>query len=114
MFSLTLALAPPPGKTRQHRAERKSREYYAQVISDKIDEDIKRERLALRKQQKNTIRVLLLGQSESGKSRSLPAYHITLVYYQEIYDLQKYDFVCYQTQSMIDRSSSVSYENSSP
>jgi hypothetical protein len=77
MFSadhLTLALGPPPDKTREQRAERKSREHDAQVVSDKIDEDNKKERLALRKQ-KNTIHILLLGQSESGKSRSLLAFH---------------------------------------
>jgi hypothetical protein len=51
----------------------RSREHEARVISNKIDKDIKTERLAIRKQ--NIIRVLLLGQSESGKYRSLPAYH---------------------------------------
>jgi guanine nucleotide-binding protein alpha-1 subunit len=76
---LTLALAPPLDETRKQRAERKSREHKARVISNKIDEDIKKERLALKKP-KNLIRVLLLSQSESGKSRSLPAYHLTLIY----------------------------------
>jgi hypothetical protein len=70
---LTLALAPPPDETRKQRAERARREREARVISNNIDEDIKKEDLALRKQ--NIIRVLLLGQSESGKSRLLPAYH---------------------------------------
>jgi len=102
MFSadpLTLALAPPPDKTRQRRAERKSREHEARAISDKIDEDIEKERLALRKQKKSTIRVLLLGQSESGKSRSFTRLsYLRLSTIRKIYDLQKYDFVCYQTQ----------------
>ena len=79
---LTRALAPPPDETPEQRAERESREHEARIISNKIDEEIKKDRIALKKQ-KNVIRVLLLGQSESGKSRSLLAYCIilTLVYY---------------------------------
>jgi hypothetical protein len=63
---LTLAMAPPPGETLEARAERERREREAQIISDIIDEGIKKDRLALKKQ-KNTVRVLLLGQSESGE-----------------------------------------------
>jgi hypothetical protein len=63
---LTLAIAPPPDETPQQRADRERREREAQIISDKIDEGIKKDRLALKKQ-KNVVRVLLLGQSESGK-----------------------------------------------
>ena len=63
---LTLAMAPPPGETLQQRTEREKQEREAQIVSDNIDEGIKKDRLALKKQ-KNIVRVLLLGQSESGK-----------------------------------------------
>jgi hypothetical protein len=63
---LTLAIATPPDKSPQQRADREKREREAQIVSDKIDEGIKKDRIALKKQ-KNVVRVLLLGQSESGK-----------------------------------------------
>ena len=63
---LTVAIAPPPDESPQQRTDREKREREAQIVSDKIDEGIKKDRIALKKQ-KNVVRVLLLGQSESGK-----------------------------------------------
>jgi guanine nucleotide-binding protein alpha-1 subunit len=68
---LTLAIAPPPDESPQQRADREKREREAQIVSDKIDEGIKKDRIALKKQ-KNVVRVLLLGQSESGKFLTSP------------------------------------------
>jgi hypothetical protein len=59
-------IAPPPGETPAEKSVRERREAEAQRISDKIDEDIRHERES-QKQQKGIVRVLLLGQSESGE-----------------------------------------------
>lgn len=66
---LTQALAPPPDETDEQRAERLQKEERARRVSDEIDEQIRQERAALKKQ-KRPIKVLLLGQSESGECPS--------------------------------------------
>lgn len=58
-------MQPPPDETPAQMTAREKRELDAQRVSDKIDEEIKRER-AQAKKDKNIIKVLLLGQSESG------------------------------------------------
>lgn len=58
--------APPPNETAGERAARIEKEAEAKQHSDQIDEQLKVDRLALKKQ-KHVVRVLLLGQSESGK-----------------------------------------------
>ncbi|KAF9467708.1 heterotrimeric G protein alpha subunit [Collybia nuda] len=63
-------MRPPPDETPAQTTARQKRELDAQRVSDKIDEEIKQERL-LAKKEKNIIKVLLLGQSESGKSTTL-------------------------------------------
>ncbi|KAK6974583.1 guanine nucleotide binding protein, alpha subunit [Favolaschia claudopus] len=63
---LTLALQPPPNETPQEREARLQRELEARKRSDLIDEEIDREREALRKSVKS-VKILLLGQSESGR-----------------------------------------------
>lgn len=62
---LTLALAPPPNETPEEREARLKAEAEAQKISERIDEQLKAERAALRR--KKPIKVLLLGQGESGE-----------------------------------------------
>lgn len=57
---------PPPNETAGERAARESREAEAKRISDRIDDQLKAEKLALKKQ-RYIVRVLLLGQSESGR-----------------------------------------------
>ena len=70
---LTVALQPPPNETPAARDARLASEREAKKISDSIDEQIRQEKesrkakLKARKQ----IKVLLLGQSESGKSTTL-------------------------------------------
>ncbi|KAL6302560.1 G-protein alpha subunit [Sparassis latifolia] len=60
---LTLAIAPPPNETVEERERRLRDEEEARKVSDRIDEQIKAERAALKK--KRPVKVLLLGQSES-------------------------------------------------
>lgn len=59
------ALRPPPGETPGERELRLAREDEALKISMAIDANIKAERLARKK--KRVVRLLLLGQSESGE-----------------------------------------------
>ncbi|KIY43106.1 G-alpha-domain-containing protein [Fistulina hepatica ATCC 64428] len=61
--------APPPGETAEERAARESQESEARQVSERIDEQLKQEHIALLK--RHVVRVLLLGQSESGKSTTL-------------------------------------------
>lgn len=58
-------MQPPPNETPAQTTARQKRELDAQRTSDKIDEDIKRQR-AMAKKERNIIKVLLLGQAESG------------------------------------------------
>ena len=62
---LALAIAPPPDETAEQREARLSAEAEAKIVSERIDEQLKAERAAQRKRSQ-TVKVLLLGQSESG------------------------------------------------
>jgi hypothetical protein len=62
---LTAAIAPPPNETPAERAARLLEEVEARRVSDEIDEQLKQER-ASRRRQRPCVKVLLLGQSESG------------------------------------------------
>ena len=62
---------PCKGETPQERARREREEARAKAVSDAIDEQIQQDRVAFRRYQK-AIKVLLLGQSESGKSTTIP------------------------------------------
>lgn len=66
---LDAVLRPPPDETPEQAVVREAREAEARRVSAAIDADIKAERLARRK--KRIVRLLLLGQSESGKSTTL-------------------------------------------
>ncbi|RDB20287.1 Guanine nucleotide-binding protein alpha-4 subunit [Hypsizygus marmoreus] len=61
---------PPPNETPAEKTERVRREAEEKRVSDRIDEEIKADKAALKKQ-KSVVKVLLLGQSESGKSTTL-------------------------------------------
>ncbi|KNZ82276.1 Guanine nucleotide-binding protein alpha-4 subunit [Termitomyces sp. J132] len=63
------ALRPPPDETSSERDVRVAREEEASRISQAIDASIKAEKQARKKQR--IVRLLLLGQSESGKSTTL-------------------------------------------
>ena len=66
---LTRALAPPEDETAEARDARLRAEAEARRVSDAIDEQLGRERAALRK--RKLMKMLLLGQSESGVCRPL-------------------------------------------
>lgn len=63
---LTAALAPPPNETAEQKEAREAAEAEARRISEEIDEQLKAERAA-QKKKKAPVKVLLLGQSESGE-----------------------------------------------
>ncbi|KAF5375428.1 hypothetical protein D9615_007931 [Tricholomella constricta] len=73
---LTLAMAPPPDETPEQRQAREAAEAEAKKISDEIDEQIRREREGDRKKKK-PVKLLLLGQSESGKTATLKNFQLT-------------------------------------
>lgn len=62
---LTLAIAPPKDETPKEKETREQAEIEARRISEDIDEQIRQERTVLKKKKK-PVKVLLLGQSESG------------------------------------------------
>ncbi|KAG6853380.1 hypothetical protein C0991_004841 [Blastosporella zonata] len=63
------ALRPPPDESLEEREKRLAREEEANRVSQAIDASIKAEKQARKK--KRIVRLLLLGQSESGKSTTL-------------------------------------------
>lgn len=63
---LTLAVAPPPNETPEERAKRELAETRAKMISDEIDDQLQSERAA-KKGKGKPVKVLVLGQSESGE-----------------------------------------------
>ena len=67
---LSIALRPPPDEDPAARAARERAEALAKARSDAIDSAIQAEKDA-RKKKKPPVKVLLLGQSESGKSTTL-------------------------------------------
>ncbi|KZS97307.1 G-alpha-domain-containing protein [Sistotremastrum niveocremeum HHB9708] len=69
MDPLTLAIAPPPDESPEQKTRREAEEQEAKRVSEAIDEALKQERLSDKK--KRPVKLLLLGQSESGKSTTL-------------------------------------------
>ena len=70
---LTRALAPPEDETAEAREARLRAEAEARRVSDAIDEQLARERAALKK--RRLMKMLLLGQSESGMSPFIDVVH---------------------------------------
>jgi hypothetical protein len=66
---LTAALAPPPNETPAEREVRERKEFEAKRVSDEIDAQLRRERESEKK--RKPVKLLLLGQSESGKTATL-------------------------------------------
>ncbi|KAF7783955.1 hypothetical protein Agabi119p4_120 [Agaricus bisporus var. burnettii] len=69
------ALLPPPDESPDERSRRIQREHDAKRISDSIDEQLQLERFE-RKKSRSDVNVLLLGQSESGKSTTLKQFQL--------------------------------------
>ncbi|KAJ8462748.1 hypothetical protein ONZ45_g17823 [Pleurotus djamor] len=67
--------APPPNETPEERELRLAAEEHARKVSDTIDEELNRQRAAEKKFPK-PVKVLLLGQSESGKSTTLKNFQL--------------------------------------
>ncbi len=63
-------LRPPPDETPAQREMRILAEQQAKQVSDAIDEQLRVERAELKKNRPD-VKILLLGQSESGKSTTL-------------------------------------------
>ncbi|THH27373.1 hypothetical protein EUX98_g6819 [Antrodiella citrinella] len=64
---LAVAIRPSPGESAQEKEIRLQREAEAKRVSDRIDEQLSQDRERYRKS-KQDVRLLLLGQAESGKS----------------------------------------------
>ncbi|KAF4616573.1 hypothetical protein D9613_008941 [Agrocybe pediades] len=77
---------PPPNETAGERATREAKEAEAKKISDQIDEQLKADKLQMKKE-KYVVRVLLLGQSESGKSTTLKNFRMR--YARAAWDLER-------------------------
>jgi guanine nucleotide-binding protein alpha-1 subunit len=67
---LSRALRPPPNETPQQATERMVKHKAANLVSREIDERILEDKKALERKH-NAVKILLLGQSESGKSTTL-------------------------------------------
>lgn len=69
-------LPPREDESPQERALREQEEARAKAVSDTIDEQIKQDKLVFKKYQR-AIKILLLGQSESGQltSRTFSAHY---------------------------------------
>ncbi|THV03493.1 G-alpha-domain-containing protein [Dendrothele bispora CBS 962.96] len=72
---LALAIAPPLNETPQEREAREHAEAEATRISNEIDEQIRKERDRERKKRR-PVKLLLLGQSESGKTATLKNFQL--------------------------------------
>ncbi|KAI0768681.1 G-alpha-domain-containing protein [Trametes elegans] len=76
---LAIAIAPPPNETPAERWARDQREAHARRISEQIDDQIRAEKQALKKR-KPPMKLLLLGQSESGKSTTVKNFQLAYAY----------------------------------
>ncbi|KAL0064896.1 hypothetical protein AAF712_008149 [Marasmius tenuissimus] len=72
---LTLAILPPPNESLEARQAREEAEADAKRVSDEIDDQIRKERDA-EKKKKKPVKLLLLGQSESGKTATLKNFQL--------------------------------------
>jgi polynucleotide 5'-kinase involved in rRNA processing len=68
---LSAVLEPPADETPAQRQTRIQLEAEEKRVNDQIDDEIRKERAERKKKAKREVRVLLLGQSESGKSTVL-------------------------------------------
>ncbi|KAI0288106.1 guanine nucleotide binding protein, alpha subunit [Russula brevipes] len=69
-------LAPPPRETPQQRTVREAKEAEAREVSDQIDEQLRLEKQA-NSRKKAPVKVLMLGQAESGKSTTVKVFQMS-------------------------------------
>ncbi|KAF9653935.1 G-alpha-domain-containing protein [Thelephora ganbajun] len=72
-------LLPHEGESPQERTRREQEEARAKAVSDAIDEQIKQDKVAFKRYQK-AVKILLLGQSESGKSTTIKNFQLKYAY----------------------------------
>ncbi|EIW56415.1 G-alpha-domain-containing protein [Trametes versicolor FP-101664 SS1] len=82
---LSRLLAPPPNETAEEREVRLRVEAEARLRSERIDDQLRAEKAALKKNK--PVKVLLLGQSESGKSTTLKNFQ--LAYCQDQWEAER-------------------------
>ncbi|KAF7351657.1 Guanine nucleotide-binding protein alpha-4 subunit [Mycena sanguinolenta] len=72
----SLVLQPPPNETPAERQKRVELEQEQKRVSDQIDDELRKERTDKKKRSRREVKVLLLGQSESGKSTVLKNFRL--------------------------------------
>ncbi|KAJ7260485.1 guanine nucleotide binding protein, alpha subunit [Mycena haematopus] len=72
----SLVLQPPPNETPAERQKRVELEQEQKRVSDQIDDELRKERSDKKKKSRREVKVLLLGQSESGKSTVLKNFRL--------------------------------------
>ncbi|KAJ7061270.1 G-protein alpha subunit [Mycena amicta] len=73
---LAVVLQPPPGESPTELTARLAKEQEDKRVSDAIDDALRKERNDRKKRGKREVKVLLLGQSESGKSTVLKNFRL--------------------------------------
>jgi guanine nucleotide-binding protein subunit alpha len=77
---LSAALQPPANETLAEKERRLIAEHEAKQISDNIDEMLRQEKNDRKRAKATQVKILLLGQSESGKSTTFKRERVSFYY----------------------------------